>query len=152
MKRPSPLIRTSSEADINTAMTPMIDVVFLLLVFFVWTASFQVVEFVLPSEMSAQMGTDASDPVDTPPPDDFEDVIVLVGFDNGQPNWRLNSQPVDSLTALGEQLRAIADIGAETTVILDPDPVVPLGEVIATYDTAKQSGFESISFAVTPIN
>ena len=52
MRRTSPLIRRGSENDIDSAMTPMIDVVFLLLVFFVWTASFQVVEFVLPSNMS----------------------------------------------------------------------------------------------------
>ena len=34
MRCNSPLVRGSANADLNTAMTPMIDVVFLLLVFF----------------------------------------------------------------------------------------------------------------------
>ena len=58
MRRPSPLVSRGSETDIDSAMTPMIDVVFLLLVFFVWTASFQIVEHVMPSELSEQIGSD----------------------------------------------------------------------------------------------
>ena len=150
MKRPSPLVRDSSAADINTAMTPMIDVVFLLLVFFVWTASFQVIEFVLPSEMSAQMGSDVQQPMDQPPPDDFEDVVVRIGWDGQAANWQVNRQPVASLEAVGQQLRSIAEIGADSTVILHPDPITPLGVVIETYDTAKLSGFGEVSFAVNP--
>ena len=78
MKRVSPLVRQGSDTDMDSAMTPMIDVVFLLLVFFVWTASFQIVEQILPSEMSAQFGSDSSDQVDPPPPKDFEDVVVKI--------------------------------------------------------------------------
>ena len=63
MRCNSPLVRGSANADLNTAMTPMIDVVFLLLVFFVWTASFQTIEYVLDSQVAAQQGTNAS--VDT---------------------------------------------------------------------------------------
>ena len=57
MRRKSPLVRRAGDIDIDKAMTPMIDVVFLLLVFFVWTASFQIIEHVLPSKMSAQLGS-----------------------------------------------------------------------------------------------
>ena len=60
MRCNSPLVRGSANADLNTAMTPMIDVVFLLLVFFVWTASFQTIEYVLDSQVAAQQGTNAS--------------------------------------------------------------------------------------------
>ena len=45
MRRRSPFARRDS---LEIKMTPMIDVVFLLLIFFVWTASFQVVEYLLP--------------------------------------------------------------------------------------------------------
>ena len=54
MRRKSPLVRRAGDIDIDKAMTPMIDVVFLLLVFFVWTASFQIIEHVLPSKRSEQ--------------------------------------------------------------------------------------------------
>ena len=50
MKRPSIFNGTRRELEIK--MTPMIDVVFLLLVFFVWTASFQAIEYLLPSSLS----------------------------------------------------------------------------------------------------
>ena len=43
MKRPS--IFNGSRRELEIKMTPMIDVVFLLLVFFVWTASFHAVEY-----------------------------------------------------------------------------------------------------------
>ena len=74
MRRRSPFARRDS---LEIKMTPMIDVVFLLLIFFVWTASFQVVEYVLPSELSTLLGNQAA--VDVPPPEaDFEDVVVRI--------------------------------------------------------------------------
>ena len=57
MKRPSPFLRRGTEVDMDSAMTPMIDVVFLLLVFFVWTASFVAVEQVLPVSFLRNWGT-----------------------------------------------------------------------------------------------
>lgn len=150
MKRLSPLIRRGAETDLDTAMTPMIDVVFLLLVFFVWTASFQIVEQILPSEMSELTGSDATVDVEPPPPKDFDDIVVRIGWDGEAPTWRINDQDVLNLSAVSEQLNTIANIQVEATVILRPEPIVPLGHVIEAYDTAKQSGFEQISFAVNP--
>lgn len=148
MRRRSPLVRNASEPDINTAMTPMIDVVFLLLVFFVWTASFQVVEFVLPSAVSSQLGTEAIEVENPPPPKDFPDIVVRVRWENNQAAWTVNQQPVPSLAAVGTQLSSLAELGTDATVILHPDPAVPLGYVIETYDVSQLSGFEKISFAV----
>lgn len=150
MKRPNSLVRDASDTDMNNAMTPMIDVVFLLLVFFVWTASFQVVEFVLPSEMSAQLGNSDQQPADPPPPDDFEDIVVRLIGDGQQSQWLVNQQPAASLEVVGQQLQAIAAIGADSTVILHPDPQIPVGVAIETYDTIKRAGFSKVSFAVNP--
>ena len=148
MRRSSPLVRRGSEVDIDSAMTPMIDVVFLLLVFFVWTASFQIVEHILPSEMSTLTGSDPIEQVDPPPPKDFEDVVVRIGWDGLSPTWRINDQPLASLAAVQQQLTAISELQVDAPVILYPDPVVPLGFVIEAYDIAKISGFEQIAFAV----
>jgi biopolymer transport protein ExbD len=150
MKRLSPLVRSGRETDLDAAMTPMIDVVFLLLVFFVWTASFQIVEQILPSEMSELVGSDSVEDVAPPPPKDFEDIVVRIGWDGQSPSWRINDQPVPSLSAVGEQLGTISEIQVEATVILRPEPVVPLGHVIEAYDVAKLAGFDQISFAVNP--
>ena len=157
MRRPSPLIRRGSETDFDSAMTPMIDVVFLLLVFFVWTASFYVVEQILDSEMSAQSGSDPVENVEPPPEKDFDDVVVKIDWDGKAPIWTINGQPLGSIEALSEQLSTIANLRPQTQspeespkVILDPKPVVPLGFVIEAYDVSKLAGFAEVSFAVDP--
>ena len=148
MRRPSPLVSRGSETDIDSAMTPMIDVVFLLLVFFVWTASFQIVEHVMPSELSEQIGSDPIDLAEPPAPKDFEDVVVTIGWNGELPNWEINKQPFPSLAEVQKRLMALSNIGADAPIILHPEPVVPLGHVIEAYDVAKVSGFEQVSFAV----
>ncbi len=150
MRRKSPLVRRGSEIDIDSAMTPMIDVVFLLLVFFVWTASFQIIEHVLPSKVSAQLGTDDLTDVELPPPDDFDDVVVRIGWNGQAPTWKVNDQQADSLAVVQQQLQVISSIEVGVPVILHPDPVVPLGHVIEAYDVAKVAGFNQVSFAVNP--
>ena len=44
--------RTHTDGLLEVKMTPMIDVVFLLLIFFVWTSSFELPEFDLPSALA----------------------------------------------------------------------------------------------------
>lgn len=151
MKRISPLIRhRDSGTDMDSAMTPMIDVVFLLLVFFVWTVSFQLVEQVLQSQLSSQIGSEPSEIEDPPPEVDFEQVVVKIGWDGTQPTWRLNDQPLDSLESLQQQLTTICGIKADAPVILDPAGSVPLGHVIEAFDVSMLAGFVEVSFAVHP--
>ena len=150
MRRGSPLVRRGNEVDMDSAMTPMIDVVFLLLVFFVWTASFQIVEHVLPSEVSQQIGSEASPNVEPPPPKDFEDIVVKIGIANTLPTWKINGEPLASLAELEQQLNVISKIDNSVTVILDPESIVPLGDLIEAYDAALVAGFSKVSFAVTP--
>ena len=150
MKRPSQIVDRGGDISMDAAMTPMIDVVFLLLVFFVWTASFQIIEQILPSQMSAQMGAEPSE-LDEPPPEaDFDNVIIRISWADGQPAWQLNDVPVESIEQLNAQLSAISAVKIDAPVILHPDPVVPLGDVIQVYDLSKLAGFQKISFAVTP--
>ena len=142
MRRRSPFARRDS---LEIKMTPMIDVVFLLLVFFVWTASFQVVEYLLPSELSTLPGNQAA--VDVPPPEaDFEDVVVRIHWIGDHPEWTVNDQQADSLEELRQQLQAIAQIKQDAPVILHPDQEVPLGEVINVFDISRLIGFEKIQF------
>ncbi len=148
MKRISPLLRRSGAVDMDSAMTPMIDVVFLLLVFFVWTASFQIAEQVLPSTLSEQTGSDPINNVDPPEPKDFEDVVVRIGWDGVSPIWRINSDIFPSLAEVQQRLTSISKIGTDSPVILNPEPAVPLGFVIEAYDVAKHSGFKEVAFAI----
>ena len=147
MRRRSPFARRES---LEITMTPMIDVVFLLLVFFVWTASFQVVEYLLPSELSSLPGNLVA--VEDPPPEaDFENVVVRIHWIGNQPGWTINDQQADSLDQLHQRLQAIARVKQDAPVILHPDEDVPLGDVIDVFDISRLVGFEKIQFVAGEI-
>jgi biopolymer transport protein ExbD len=150
MRRPSPFLRRGSEVDMNATMTPMIDVVFLLLVFFVWTASFQIIEKILPSQMSAQMGSAAVEQAAPPPELDFDNIVVRIDYDGSAPTWTINGEPVASLEDVQAHLTAVAGVKRDAPLILHPEAVVPLEYVIEAYDVAKIVGFQKVSFAVNP--
>ncbi len=76
MKIPSSTTSRGDGFD-SATMTPMIDVVFLLLIFFVWTASISAVEYLLPSNLSPAPGS-AAVTEEPPPPPDFEPVVVKI--------------------------------------------------------------------------
>jgi biopolymer transport protein ExbD len=148
MRHPS--IYAQRRSDLDVKMTPMIDVVFLLLVFFLWTASFYIVEQVLPSSVSELRGSDAATPSEPPPPEeDFDDVVIRILWLDGQPAWRVNSESVDTLAQLRSTLATIAGVKSDAPIILHPDPDVPLGHVIDVYDLTRLEGFKQIQFTAS---
>ena len=135
------------EHGIDIAMTPMIDVVFMLLIFFVWTASFQVVELLLPSNLvsqDAEAGTTQLNQVQ----DDLERIVVrVIGLGTaGLPTWTVNDVSLDEFGQVIERLNAIAKIRSSLPVLVDPDADVALGYVIDVYDAARSAGFENVQF------
>ena len=145
MRRPSVFHRDQGGLEIK--MTPMIDVVFLLLVFFVWTASFHAVEYLLPSSLSQQLGNAAV--IDSPPPEaEFEDVIVRILWQDDQVVWQVNGQDVLSLDEVKQRFQLVAGIKIDAPVILHPDEEVPVGAVIDVYDFSRIAGFDKIQFAI----
>jgi len=146
MRRPSTF--TDRRAPLEVKMTPMIDVVFLLLVFFVWSASFQIVEHVLPSQLSAQVGSAPANPNDPPPPEaDFENVIIRISWNGKNPHWRVNDAELANLDQLFTRLTQISQIKPDAPVIIHPDPQVPLGDVLDVYDRSRLANFQKVQFA-----
>lgn len=132
----------------DVKMTPMIDVVFLLLIFFVCTASFQQLEEVLPTHLRAET-TGASSAELDPELLELEDVIVKVVRRDGRTAWVLNEQPYATLAELRGVLEQLAAIRADLPVILDVQGQVPIGEVIDVYDVCRLAGFEMVQFAAS---
>ena len=132
----------------STTMTPMIDVVFLLLVFFVWTASISAVEYLLPSNLTPAAGS-AAVTEEPPPPPDFDPVVVKVVWLGDRPGWIVNNRAVRQLAEVRQTLQAVAEIKSDLPVIIDPARDVPLGDVIDIYDLARLAGFEKIQFAAS---
>lgn len=144
MRYRSPFHRSDRTFDV--AMTPMIDVVFMLLIFFVWTASFQVAELVLPSSLVTQNEGQGDNQPD-PELEDLERVVIRMGWDGQNPSWTVNDVPANSFDAVRDRLRIVARIKATLPVLVDPTSAVPLGHVIDVYDAAKVAGFQSVQFA-----
>ena len=147
VKIPSVHSRSSERADV--AMTPMIDVVFLLLIFFVWTASFQIVEMTLPSQLTEMVGAGANQEVKLEE-EDFESVIVRIQQDNQQIQWTVNDQPTSSLADVRERLRMVAKIRSDLPVLIDPAEQIQLGFVLDVFDIARDAGFQNIQFTTQP--
>ncbi|MCH2128935.1 MAG: biopolymer transporter ExbD [Pirellulaceae bacterium] len=140
------LQKTSRRTDVDLAMTPLIDVVFLLLVFFVWTASFQVTEYVLPTELSTTSGS-GNEQVTPDLSLDFEPIVIQLLWRDARPAYVVNNTLVDSLDDIEKMLHTIAGIQPDNPVIIDPEPAVPFGHVIQVYDQSRIAGFEQVQFA-----
>lgn len=134
------------DGSMDVAMTPMIDVVFMLLIFFVWTASFQVVELILPSSLVSEQ-TEQGNTEIVPEFEDLERVVVRLGWDGNAPSWSVNDVVAHDFASVRQRLLAVARINSSLPVLVDPDAVVPLGHVIDVYDVARQAGFENVQFA-----
>ena len=147
MRLPDSNARRGRELEIK--LTPMIDVVFLLLVFFIWNARLQKLEYVLPRQLSAATGNQDAETIEPLPEADFDDVVVRIRWLNEQPSWSINDNPVASLEQLQQRLMTIQEIKRDAPVILHPDKQVPLGHVIDVYDRSRSAGFDRIQFAAS---
>lgn len=137
-----------AQSGVDLVMTPMIDVVFLLLVFFLWTASFQVIEYMLPTELSLPAGQAPRQ--QTPDPSwDFEPVVIQLLWLKEEPVYLVNETRVESLVNIEQTLAAIAKINPDNPVIIDPDPDVPFGFVVDVYDSSRLAGFNQVQFAAS---
>jgi biopolymer transport protein ExbD len=148
MRRPSTYLDRRTPVDLQ--LTPMIDCVFLLMVYFIWASSFAIVEQALPSQLSAVAAGNAPSANTPPPPEaDFDDVVVRILWTGSGPAWEVNDAPLPTLADLQATLAQIARIKRDAPVILHPDPDVPLGDVIDVFDLARFVGFEKVQFAAS---
>jgi biopolymer transport protein ExbD len=146
----APAFHDRQQRDLKIEMTPMIDVVFLLLVFFVWTASFRMIELVMPSEVSISSGSQQTD-LDTPPPEelDFDNIVVRIKGDEKNVSWTINDEVVANVEALAERMNGISRLKKDAPVILHPDAKIAYGEVMRVYDLARLAGFDSVQIAAS---
>lgn len=128
-------------------MTPMIDVVFQLLIFFVCTASFQQLEELLPTPL-ASGGSIATAEL-APELEELEEIVVTLRYIDAKPQWELNGRQFTQLELLAEPLRTLAGIRSDLPVILDVGSDVPLGYVIDLYDLCRVAGFDQVQFAAS---
>ncbi len=129
-------------------MAPMIDVIFLLLVFFVCTASFRAIELGLPTNLQLTGTVDAETPID-PELVDLDEIIIRLNWADERPSWEINEKRYDRSAELGRVVASVARLQPDLPVILDVDPNVPLGKVIDLYDLCRGVGLQKIAFAAS---
>jgi len=133
------------------AMTPMIDVVFLLLVFFVCASVGQLPDSLLPAELGPG-ATAAEVELPLPDPEEAEHQEVRVGLSPGKVagtvTIQLNAQPIPTAAELRQRLVQLADIDPLTQVVLDIDDQVSTQQFISIYDLCQALDFQAISFGV----
>ncbi len=139
----------SKPASVDSMMTPMIDVVFLLLVFFLATSSFQRLEKALPSAVAAapdsrQQGN-GTQPQDPSTLTDWSDVVIRIKKNSNSVatnsmEYSMNGEPIASLEILSSRLTAILRVRADVPIVIDPEDNVPAGEAIHVYDAARANG------------
>lgn len=133
--------------SLDSMMTPMIDVVFLLLVFFLTTASFQRLEKLLPSSVSAKSDTTLGESQDTPPSppqEDIHDCVIKIKAQGDQIEYQWNGLVVTSLQDIQERLVAILNVRADVPIIVDPEDSILAGDALRVYDTAKRAGATAV--------
>lgn len=131
-------------------MTPMIDVVFLLLIFFVCASIGQIRESLLPTDLAAG-AIESPDIREQPKP--FGEVwLFLRTAADGRTEVQVNQggETYSDFARLKRQLVLLAAATTEIPVILDIAPAVPLGDMIRVYDACRAAGFTSINFATEP--
>jgi biopolymer transport protein ExbD len=132
-------------------MTPMIDVVFLLLIFFVCASVGQIRESTLATPLAAG-SVEAVDPVESPKP--LGEVWVRLarrGAGEGAVTTaEVNNLLYDDWDRLRGTLRELASVAPEIPVILDIGQSVPVGDFVDIYDTCRSAGFDNIQFATAP--
>jgi biopolymer transport protein ExbD len=125
-------------------MTPMIDVIFLLLIFFVCTANFMPPEEMLP--IDSTLPGNVTTEVVLPDPVDLDVVLIQISFDR-EPHWQIEGNHCSTLQEVQNILRSIRDVKANIPIIIESADNVPTGKVIDVYDACRRVGLSRIQFA-----
>jgi biopolymer transport protein ExbD len=126
-------------------LTPMIDIVFLLLIYFMVTTTIVQEE----ADLGVKLPSSVAAPPDTPLPEQHYIDILLDGtvLLNGVPTDNPGSTDLPNLTRTLNQLKLSSDrAGLKTLVIIQPDPETFQQSVVNVLNALKAVGINSISF------
>ena len=155
MRRPP--YHRGDRGRLDVKMTPMIDVIFLLLIFFVSTASFRAAEEILPTNLSLPGTTSEIEPIEREL-EDLEEIVVKILWRDGRPGWQIESRGqqisprvLRDLEELQATLRAVADVQKDLPVIIDVEDKdkVLIEDVIDVCDVCRRIGLEKVRFAAS---
>lgn len=133
----------SERAAMELQLGPLIDAVFLLLTYFMFTISLTTIEGLLPAELA--LG-DQSEQQTAPPPDQ-QTVVVRVVQTGSSVQYFVDDWPVTDYAAVVRHLEGQAK---DSLVVLDAGPNVTYDYVIRLYNQCLTLAFEQIVFPLDP--
>jgi biopolymer transport protein ExbD len=139
MKCPSPRPKPA-----ELMMTPIIDVIFLLLVFFMCTANFDPIETTLPMD-STLPGNAAVELVHFDPVK--LDVVRIQISCEPELHWQIEENQCTSFLEVQQILQLIREVNDDIPVIIESAENVPMEKVIDVYDVCRRVGLLRIHFA-----
>lgn len=131
----------SEDGDVGFQIAPMVDVVFVLMLFFMASAGAQIVERELGINLPSGRSSTSTAP-STP-------IIIAIAPDGG---ISINGAPYDApdakeLTQTREWLKATVDqFGAKDPVIIQPDPLVRHERIVQVLNACAAAGVKNLSF------
>ena len=132
--------RSADESNID--LTPMLDVVFILLIFFVVTAT-----FLSETAISAASSENNNEP---PPPqdDDLQNILFEIGPNN---EIVLNKQPRPIIpTQIRSNIDQLKAENPSASVIIQPNDASDVATLVMIMDAARQAGMANISIVEPP--
>ncbi len=121
----------------------MIDVVFLLLIFFICTANFRPPEERLPMNLSLP-GSLSGAVRPTPEEEDFKFATIRISANDGQIFWQINDRICNSPADLGTVLRKLAETKSDLPILIDMDDDVAWQHFIHVYDLCRANGLSRV--------
>jgi biopolymer transport protein ExbD len=143
--------RAIQSGGFNLQLTPLIDCVFLLLIYFLWSSSFTRGELFLSGRLPPASGTHDIGAGLAPPESDFEPIVVRVIRRGSQIAWTMQDASIPSPAALRQSLENAARIKADIPLIISPSSDVPWGDVIEAFDLARIAGLTKIQIAASAL-
>jgi biopolymer transport protein ExbD len=132
----------SEDGDVGFQIAPMVDVVFVLMLFFMASAGMQVVE----KELSISLPSGASAASSATPP---TPIVVTIASDGGvQVNGTAYDPPTSTdLPLTRDHLKELMSFGTKDPVIIQPAPDVRQERIVNVLNAAAAAGVKNLSFS-----
>lgn len=146
MKQPT---QTGAGKPPELNLTSMIDVIFLLLIFFVCTSDFKEPEEQLPTNLALQ-GAIASQTLPQNERDLGRIVVRIFVNRDKRAEYAVDDKRLASIAEVEATLDELRQIDPNVPVVVDPERDVPIENVLDVYDAARRVGLGKIKFAASP--
>lgn len=136
------MLRTKRDSDLDLNITPLIDVVFLLLIFFMVSTTFQ-----RESEITIELPESSGDIAES------DKKVIEISIDN-QGRYFVNQRRIKDtdIKTLKKAISITRADAKEPKLIISADKMTPHQSVVRAMDAARQLGLVNLTFATKQAN